>query len=259
MLAESRPELLAVRDELGAMKLLSAQKTRRRPARVEHSAAQPRRYVSASGLEILVGRNARQNEIVTFKMARSGDLWLHARGVPGSHVVVRTLGQEVDEETVRAGAQLAAFYSKLRGEHAAEVIVTQRRDVSRLRGGRRGQVRVHGDTTVVVAGGNARRRQSGSVMHDGRGVETSPARTGTSPITGPLRSVPGTRRPPALKNRCRYRHGVHDAFGVPSVLGPLSRCFRSAHLEARAAPATSRGGRPQHVPKIPPEGQVVVA
>ena len=84
--------------------------------------------------------------------AKGDDLWLHARGAPGAHVVIRSGGQAVWPETLTMAAQLAAYHSKLRGERAATVIVTPRRYVSRAPGGHPGQVIVRQEETVTVAG-----------------------------------------------------------------------------------------------------------
>jgi predicted ribosome quality control (RQC) complex YloA/Tae2 family protein len=64
---------------------------------------QPLRYYSPQGFEIVVGRNARQNEEVTFAIGKGDDLWLHARGAPGAHVVIRNGGQPVWPETLAHG------------------------------------------------------------------------------------------------------------------------------------------------------------
>jgi predicted ribosome quality control (RQC) complex YloA/Tae2 family protein len=110
------------------------------------------RVYSPAGREIVVGRNARQNEQVTFGIANADDLWLHARDVPGAHVVIRSGGQPVDDESVRLAAQLAAYYSKRRGDRAVPVAVTTRRFVARVPGGRPGQVYIRNEETVVVPG-----------------------------------------------------------------------------------------------------------
>jgi predicted ribosome quality control (RQC) complex YloA/Tae2 family protein len=107
--------------------------------------------MTPEGIEILVGRNARQNEIVTFKMAASQDLWLHVRGAPGAHVVVRSGGRPVTAETIQIAAQLAAYYSNLRGERAVSVAVTRRRFVERVSKGRPGQVTIRNEETIIVA------------------------------------------------------------------------------------------------------------
>ncbi|HAP40820.1 MAG TPA: hypothetical protein DCQ94_13835, partial [Nitrospira sp.] len=74
-----------------------------------------RRFQSSDGYPIFVGRNARENDELTFGLARSEDLWLHARGTPGSHVIVRLeKGTEPPLETVRDAATLALLYSDLK-------------------------------------------------------------------------------------------------------------------------------------------------
>jgi predicted ribosome quality control (RQC) complex YloA/Tae2 family protein len=111
----------------------------------------PRRFVSAEGYTILVGRNSRQNEHVTFDLAGPDDLWLHARGWPGSHVVIRSGGQPVSDETLRQAAGLAAFYSRAQGEAWVDVIVAEKRRVRRPPGKRHpGMVTVDGERVVRV-------------------------------------------------------------------------------------------------------------
>jgi predicted ribosome quality control (RQC) complex YloA/Tae2 family protein len=108
------------------------------------------RFYSATGTEIIVGRNARQNDHITFTIANSSDLWLHARDIPGAHVIVRSGGQPVDEATLHVAAQLAAHYSQRRGDGAVPVAVTARRLVTRVPGGRPGQVNFRQEQTLVV-------------------------------------------------------------------------------------------------------------
>jgi predicted ribosome quality control (RQC) complex YloA/Tae2 family protein len=111
----------------------------------------PRRYTSAEGYTILVGRNSRQNEHVTFDLAGPDDLWLHARGWPGSHVVIRSGGRPVSDETVQQAAGLAAFYSKAQREAWVDVIVVERRRVRRPSGQRHpGMVAVDEERVVRV-------------------------------------------------------------------------------------------------------------
>ena len=150
--AENQPEIAAIQEELRAMGLLSTAPTApsNRGGGAKVGGSQPHRYYSAEGFQIVVGRNARQNEQVTFDIAKAEDLWLHARGAPGSHVVIRCGGQAVSDDTLRMAAQLAAYHSKLAGEHAATVIVTPRRFVSRAPGGHPGQVLVRQEETLTV-------------------------------------------------------------------------------------------------------------
>lgn len=97
-----------------------------------------------------MGRNSRQNEQITFEVAGADDLWLHARGLPGSHVIIRCGGRPVSEETVRQAAGLAAYYSKGQGEAAVDVMIVERRRVHRAPGGRPGMVFVDGERVVRV-------------------------------------------------------------------------------------------------------------
>ncbi len=148
--AANQPEIAAVRAALVGAGLLPAGK-RAQPADGSRPAG-PLRLTSPTGFEMLVGRNARQNEQVTFKLASGEDLWLHARGVPGAHVVVKTAGRLPDAATVDLAAQLAAYHSGARGETRVDVIVTTRRHVHRAPGGRIGQVAVGEETVRTVPG-----------------------------------------------------------------------------------------------------------
>lgn len=121
------------------------------PSQGEERVQGPRRFTSAEGYTILVGRNSRQNEHVTFDLAGPDDLWLHARGWPGSHVVIRSGGQAVSQQTVAQAAALAAFYSKAQREAWVDVIVVERRRVRRPPGLRHpGMVAVDGERVVRV-------------------------------------------------------------------------------------------------------------
>jgi predicted ribosome quality control (RQC) complex YloA/Tae2 family protein len=146
-LAENQPQIATVVSELHNSGLLP-----QRPGRgkVTRPAQELLRVYSLNGLEIIVGRNARQNDHITFAVANASDLWLHARDVPGAHVVIRNSGQPVDKETLEAAAQLAAYYSQKRGDSAVPVAITQRRFVTRIPGGRPGQVHIRQEETVVV-------------------------------------------------------------------------------------------------------------
>jgi predicted ribosome quality control (RQC) complex YloA/Tae2 family protein len=145
--AENQPEIAAVGSELEKLGLTRAKRKSRASGQ---RTGGPRRFESAGGYEILVGRNARQNDQVSFRDGRAEDLWLHARGAPGSHVVIRRRGGDPDEATIRAAAQLAAFHSSLRGERNAPVSLTRCRFVNRAAGGRPGQVTIRNEETVIV-------------------------------------------------------------------------------------------------------------
>jgi len=110
-----------------------------------------RRFLSADGLPIFVGRNAMENEDLTFRMAKSDDLWLHARGTPGSHVVVRLAkGADAPSETLREAATLALLYSDLKRSGKGDVIYTKRKWVKKAKGQAPGAVVVSQEKTISV-------------------------------------------------------------------------------------------------------------
>jgi predicted ribosome quality control (RQC) complex YloA/Tae2 family protein len=143
-LAESRPEVDAVREAVVAAGW--AKQGRHKSA---GWAGNPRNF-KVGGFQIYVGRNARQNEQVTFKHAQRDDLWLHVRGMPGAHVVIKCGRRRVPEEVLQRAAGLAAYYSPARADGPPILVdVTERRFVRRLRGGNYpGLVTYHNERTV---------------------------------------------------------------------------------------------------------------
>jgi predicted ribosome quality control (RQC) complex YloA/Tae2 family protein len=146
-LAASRPEIHEVREALIERGHLLA-KTRRRRAPLPRS--EPLALESPDGLALLVGRNSRQNDQVTFRLASSDDLWFHAQGVPGAHVVVRRGGQQIPAATIRRAAELAAYFSPLRDHADVTVVYTERRHVRRVPGAAPGLVTYRHEGTIRV-------------------------------------------------------------------------------------------------------------
>jgi len=110
-----------------------------------------RRFMSADGLPIFVGRNAQENEELTFRLAKSDDLWLHARGAPGSHVVVRLAnGADPPPETLRDAATLALLYSDLKKSGKGDVIYTRRKWVKAAKREAPGAVLVTHEQSIHV-------------------------------------------------------------------------------------------------------------
>jgi predicted ribosome quality control (RQC) complex YloA/Tae2 family protein len=103
-------------------------------------------------LAIYVGRNARENDELTFGLAKSDDLWLHARGTPGSHVVVRLgKGAEPPVETLRDAATLALLYSDLKKSGKGEVVYTRRKWVKKAKGQVPGAVTITQEKSLHVS------------------------------------------------------------------------------------------------------------
>jgi len=113
-------------------------------------AAAALRFTTGDGLQVLVGRSARQNEVVTFDLASSDDMWFHARGMPGSHVVLKTAGRTPPARSIEQAAALAAYYSRGRGSTTVPVDMAPARNVRRVKGGKPGLVHISGETTVNV-------------------------------------------------------------------------------------------------------------
>ena len=110
-----------------------------------------RRFVSSDGFEILVGKKAKDNDYLTFRIARSLDLWLHAADYPGSHVVVRGQNKkEVPNRTLVEAAELAAFYSDAREQPKAAVNYTQKKFVNKPRRAAAGLVSLASFRTILV-------------------------------------------------------------------------------------------------------------
>lgn len=88
-------------------------------------------YISSKGHEILVGRNNLQNELLTFKIGKREDWWFHSKNVPGSHVIVRTNGDELSDEEFEEAASVAAYYSKSKNSSSVEIDYTRKSNVKK--------------------------------------------------------------------------------------------------------------------------------
>lgn len=113
--------------------------------------ARPYREIEIGGFQVLIGKSARHNDALTFGVARKHDLWMHARGVPGSHVVVRVnRGQVVPKPVLEQIAAVAAWHSKARGSGLVPVIVAERKHVRKVKGGRPGSVIVERERVLTI-------------------------------------------------------------------------------------------------------------
>lgn len=121
-----------------------------------------RRFVSSDGFEILVGKGAKDNDFLTFRVAKSFDLWMHAADYPGSHVVVKNPSRrEVPPKTLLEAAQIAAFYSHARQQPKAAVHYTQKKFVNKPKGAGPGLVSLSSFKTILVRPkiGDARKKE----------------------------------------------------------------------------------------------------
>ena len=106
--------------------------------------------VSSDGFEIYVGRSGLQNELLTFHMAGPDDVWLHARGVPGAHVVVRARLETISADTLLEAARLAARFSRAGGSGKVEVDYTARKHVRKIKGAPPGMVSYTHEQSLLV-------------------------------------------------------------------------------------------------------------
>ena len=111
-----------------------------------------RRFPLQSGYEVWVGRNARQNDELTFHRAQKYDLWMHARGVPGAHTILHLPNRdaEPDKRLLHQAAAIAAYYSKARGSGAVPVMMARRKHVRKPSGAPPGAVRVEHEDVIFV-------------------------------------------------------------------------------------------------------------
>lgn len=110
----------------------------------------PLRIVSRDGFVVWVGRNSRQNDKVTFKTANRQDLWLHARDVPGAHVIIRNDGRRISDALIAEAASVAAFYSQRQGDGRVLVDYTRVKYVKAIKGAGPGMVTYRNEQTITV-------------------------------------------------------------------------------------------------------------
>lgn len=122
----------------------------RKKSKTLQKAPQPLRMRTRFGAHVLVGRTAGQNDTATFKLALPDDLWFHARGVPGAHVILRTAGG-VTPDDIQEAAALAAAHSKLRAEAQVDVLYTERRYVRKVANAPPGSATYKNERVIRVA------------------------------------------------------------------------------------------------------------
>ena len=152
--AQGRDELIAVRQELSgsyAPKKKPAARKKSRPQDVPRPVAPQVEKVEFRGHAILVGRNNMGNDRIVKELSAPDDLWLHAQGIPGSHVLVKKpAGKEVPKEVIEEAARLAVFHSRAKGSQNVPVFLAEARHVSKFKGAKPGLVRIAKYSTVFV-------------------------------------------------------------------------------------------------------------
>ena len=119
--------------------------------RQKKAVSRPFHYLSSDGFHIYVGKNNYQNEELTFKLASGNDWWFHAKGIPGSHVIVKTEGKELPDRVFEEAGALAAYYSRGRGQDKVEIDYIQKKNLKKVPGAAPGFVVYHTNYSLVAA------------------------------------------------------------------------------------------------------------
>ncbi|MCI8358722.1 MAG: fibronectin/fibrinogen-binding protein [Lachnospiraceae bacterium] len=112
--------------------------------------SRPFHYISSDGFHMYVGKNNYQNDELTFKLAVGSDWWFHAKGMPGSHVIVKTEGKELPDRTFEEAARLAAWYSKGREQEKVEIDYLQKKNVKKPNGSKPGFVVYYTNFSMAI-------------------------------------------------------------------------------------------------------------
>ena len=112
--------------------------------------SKPQHYISSDGFSIFVGKNNKQNEYLTLKMASRDDLWLHVQNMPGSHVVIKTEGKEVPGVTLEEAALLAVYFSKGKNGNHIPVDYTSKKNVKKAKNAKTGMVIYDNFKTLII-------------------------------------------------------------------------------------------------------------
>ena len=145
--AQTDAELEAIRQELQEGGYIRADAGKKK---MKQGKVPPMRFESTDGYPIYVGRNNKQNEELTFKLARKDDIWCHASKVHGSHVIISCGGTTPPDDTITQAAQLAAYYSETSGGQNIPVDVTPVKQVKKIPNGKPGMVIYHTYKTVIA-------------------------------------------------------------------------------------------------------------
>ena len=161
-LALSEEDLVQVREELTDAGYIRRKYTGGKKVKIT---SRPFHYVSSDGFDMYVGKNNYQNDELTFKIASNSDWWFHAKGAPGSHVIVKTNGQELPDGTFEEAARLAAWYSKNRGAEKVEIDYVEKRHVKKPNGAKPGFVVYYTNYSMMIGSDISGIKMAGEKEH----------------------------------------------------------------------------------------------
>ena len=145
-IARAEEDLVQIKEELTQTGYIRRRGTKQK-VRIT---SRPFHYISSDGYHIYVGKNNLQNEELTFHFASGNDWWFHAKKVPGSHVIVKSGGDELPDTTFEEAGRLAAYYSKSRGNDKVEVDYIEKKHVKKPGGGKPGFVIYHTNYSLLI-------------------------------------------------------------------------------------------------------------
>ena len=135
-----------LRTELSEQGYIRSSKLKGKPAKTRP----PLEFASPEGFTILIGRNNKQNDMLTTKLAEKTDIWLHTKNITGSHVIIRAEGKEIPDETIVYAARLAAFHSRAKNSSQVPVDYVPVKLVKKPAGAKPGMVIFTGNRTLYV-------------------------------------------------------------------------------------------------------------
>ena len=148
-IATDYDDLLQIREELALSGY--TRKNGQSNNKMRHIKSKPLHYLSSDGYDIYVGKNNIQNEELTFKLANGNDWWFHAKGIPGSHVIVKSGGDELPDRTFEEAAALAAYYSKGKNQEKVEIDYVEKKAVKKVNGSAPGFVIYHTNYSMIIS------------------------------------------------------------------------------------------------------------
>jgi predicted ribosome quality control (RQC) complex YloA/Tae2 family protein len=147
-IALSEEDLVQIKEELMEYGYI---KKRHPGSKKPKITSKPFHYISSDGYHMYVGKNNFQNEDLTFQVATGNDWWFHAKGVPGSHVIVKSNGDDdMPDATFEEAGRLAAYYSQNRGNEKVEIDYIQKKHIKKIKGGKPGFVLYHTNYSLII-------------------------------------------------------------------------------------------------------------
>ena len=144
-IARTEDDLAQVKEELTQSGYVRRKFTKKK----EKFKSMPLHYISSDGYDMYVGKNNFQNEELTFSFASGNDWWFHAKKVPGSHVIVKSQGEDMPDRVFEEAGKLAAFYSKNNGSEKVEVDYVEKKHVKKVKGQKPGFVIYHTNYSLI--------------------------------------------------------------------------------------------------------------